>query len=127
MEKLLAILGPTASGKSALAMELAELMDAEIVTVDSAQVFRGLDVGTAKPTKEEQARLRHHLIDVIEPSSQWTAADFMRAADDVIHEIRSRGRIPILCGGTGLWYRALVHGIFRAPRSTRRSGRVSGE
>lgn len=115
MKPLLAILGPTASGKSALALEVAERLGGEIVTVDSAQIFIGLDVGTAKPTPEERARVPHHLIDVLPPTQQWTAADFARAADRVIDDARARGRPPILCGGTGLWYRALVRGIFEAP------------
>ncbi|MCK6548364.1 tRNA (adenosine(37)-N6)-dimethylallyltransferase MiaA [Myxococcota bacterium] len=112
---LWAVIGPTGSGKSDLAMALAALADAELVSVDSAQIFRGLDVGTAKPTKEEQARIRHHLIDVVEPTEQWSAADFAREADRAIDDIRARGKIPILVGGTGLWLRALVQGLFDAP------------
>jgi tRNA dimethylallyltransferase len=112
---LWAIVGPTATGKSALALELAERLGGELVSVDSAQVFRGLDVGTAKPTLAERARAPHHLIDVIEPDEQWTAAAFAAAADAAIEGARERGRTPILCGGTGLWLRALVRGIFEAP------------
>lgn len=114
-EPLFAVMGPTASGKSALAVALCQRLDGELVTVDSAQVFRGLDVGTAKPTPEERAAVPHHLIDVIEPTEQWSAAQFAAAADQVIAEVRARGRVPILCGGTGLWMRALVRGIFEAP------------
>ncbi|MBK6684450.1 MAG: tRNA (adenosine(37)-N6)-dimethylallyltransferase MiaA [Deltaproteobacteria bacterium] len=110
-----AVLGPTASGKSALAMALAEHVGGEIVSCDSAQIFVGLDLGTAKPTPAEQARVRHHLIDVLPPTEQWSAAQYAAAADQAIAEIQSRGRIPILCGGTGLWQRALVFGIFSAP------------
>lgn len=112
---LIGIVGPTGTGKSAVAMAIAEGEGGEIVSVDSAQVFRGLDVGTAKPTRDEQRRVRHHVIDVIDPDIQWSAADFARAADAAIQDIERRGRIPILCGGTGLWLRALVHGIFEAP------------
>ncbi|MGF1509520.1 MAG: tRNA (adenosine(37)-N6)-dimethylallyltransferase MiaA [Myxococcota bacterium] len=115
MDDLVAILGPTASGKSQLALALAEQLNGEIVSCDSAQVFTGLDIGTAKPTPEDQARVPHHLLDRVEPSLQWTAATFQKEADRSIREIRSRGRIPFLCGGTGLWYRALIHGIFAAP------------
>lgn len=114
-EPLFAVMGPTASGKSALAVALCQRLGGELVTVDSAQVFRGLDVGTAKPTPEERAAVPHHLIDVIEPTEQWSAAQFAAAADQVIAEVRGRGRVPILCGGTGLWMRALVRGIFEAP------------
>ncbi len=112
---LFAVMGPTASGKTALAVALAERLDAEIVSCDSAAVFRGLDVGTAKPTEGEQARVPHHLIDVIEPSEQWSAADFSAAADEVIERLWREGKNALLCGGTGLWMRALVRGIFEAP------------
>jgi tRNA dimethylallyltransferase len=112
---LIAVVGPTASGKSDLAMAIAAHLDGEIVSVDSAQVFRGLDIGTAKPTAEERRRIPHHLIDVIRPDEQWSAAEYARAADAAITEIRGRRRMPILCGGTGLWLRALVHGIVEAP------------
>jgi tRNA dimethylallyltransferase len=78
-------------------------------------VFKGLDVGTAKPTAAERARVAHHLIDVIEPSEQWSAAQFADAADAAIDDVCARGKTPIVCGGTGLWLRALVHGIFEAP------------
>jgi tRNA dimethylallyltransferase len=113
--ELLAVVGPTASGKTALSIALAEALGGEIVSVDSAVVFRGLDIGTAKPNEEERARAVHHLIDVIEPNKQWSAADYARAADAAIAEIRARKKTPILAGGTGLWLRALVHGIFDAP------------
>lgn len=112
---LYAVVGPTASGKTALAMALAEAMNGEIVSLDSAQVFRGLDVGTAKPTKEEREKVPHHLIDVIEPDQQWSAAQYARAADEVIASLRTAGKTPILCGGTGLWLRALIHGMFDVP------------
>ena len=108
-------MGPTASGKTALAVALAERLDGQIISCDSAAVFRGLDIGTAKPSPEEQARVPHHLIDVLEPSEQWSAAEFADAADAVIERLWSEGRAAILCGGTGLWMRALVRGIFRAP------------
>ncbi len=112
---LLAVMGPTGTGKTALAVALAERIGGEIVSCDSAAVFRGLDIGTAKPTPDEQAQARHHLIDVIEPDQQWSAAEFAAAADVAIADIRARGRTPILCGGTGLWMRALCRGIFAAP------------
>ena len=112
---LIAVVGPTATGKTKLALELAERLGGEIVSVDSAQVFCHLDVGTAKPTAEEQARVKHHLIDMIRPDEQWSAADFQKAAERSIADVRARGKVPILCGGTGLWLRALTHGLFEAP------------
>lgn len=96
-------------------MAVAAQIDGEIVSCDSAQIFVGLDVGTAKPSAEERARIPHHLLDQIPPTGQWTAAEFARRADQAVAEIRSRGRRPILCGGTGLWYRAWLRGIFEAP------------
>lgn len=112
---LYAVMGPTAAGKTALAIALAERLDGEIISCDSAAVFRGLNVGTAKPTADEQARVAHHLIDVISPATQWSAAEFADAADDVISRLHRAEKGAILCGGTGLWMRALVRGIFRAP------------
>lgn len=115
MDDLLAIVGPTAAGKTDLAIDLARLVDGEIVSVDSAQIFVGLDIGTAKPPPSVLATTRHHVVDVVPPDVQWSAADYVRAADAAIADIRARGKTPILCGGTGLWMRALVNGIFEAP------------
>jgi len=115
MTHLFAIVGPTASGKTALAIAVAERIDAEIVSVDSAQIFRGLDIGTAKPSAAELAQVPHHLVDVADPNTQWTAATFRDAADAAIADIVARGRKVLLCGGTGLWLRALVRGVFEAP------------
>lgn len=113
---LLGVFGPTASGKSELAMALCEVHGGELVTVDSAQIFEGLDIGTATPSAEEQARIPHHLINCSPPDASWSAARFQAEADRVIHDIWARGKLPILCGGTGLWLRALLHGVFEAPR-----------
>lgn len=113
--RLPAILGATGTGKTGLAVALAQRVGGEIVSCDSAQIYRGLDVGTASPTPEERAAAPHHLVDVLEPEARWSAADFAAAADAAIADIRARGRIPILVGGNGLWYRALVKGIFEAP------------
>lgn len=112
---LLAVVGATGTGKTALAVEIAERVGGEIVSCDSAQIYRGLDVGTASPSAAERARAPHHLIDVLDPVEQWSAAEFAQAADRTIEAIRGRGRAPILVGGNGLWYRALVRGIFVAP------------
>ncbi len=107
-QKLISVAGPTASGKSDLALHLAERFDGEIVSFDSMQIYRGMDIGTAKPTKEELLRVPHHMIDVAEPTENFSVADFTSKANDIIAEIRSRGKTPILCGGTGLYLDSLL-------------------
>lgn len=115
MIRLLVIAGPTASGKTALAVALARRLGGEIVNADSQQVYRGLDVGTAKPTAGERALARHHLLDVIEPGEGMDAARFAALADAAIADIAARGRLPIVAGGSGLYLRALLHGVVAAP------------
>ncbi len=110
-----ALLGPTASGKSGLAMQLAARLPIEIVSVDSGQVYRGMDIGTAKPSGEERARVPHHLIDVVAPTERYSAGQFRDEAIATVHQIVARGRIPLLVGGTMLYYRALAHGIDPLP------------
>jgi tRNA dimethylallyltransferase len=117
-QKIVIICGPTASGKSALALQLAHVLDAEIVNADSMQVYRGLDIGTAKPTLTQQMEIRHHLIDIIEPDQPFSAADFAIAADAAIRDIVSRGKRVIVVGGTGLYIRALIHGLVDSPGGT---------
>ena len=112
---LLVLAGPTAVGKSALAVGLAERLGGEIVSVDSMQVYRGLDIGTAKPSAEQRARVPHHLIDVVEVSQPFDAARFAQLAVEAVAGIRARGRVPILCGGTGLYFKALFEGLGEAP------------
>lgn len=102
-DKIIAIAGPTASGKSALALELCKRLNGELVSFDSMQIYRGLDIGTAKPSKAEQAEVRHHLIDICDPSESFSAADFAKCAHEAIADIRSRGKRAVLCGGTGLY------------------------
>lgn len=109
--------GPTASGKSAVANLLAEQLNGEIISVDSMQVYRGLDIGTAKPTPEERARQPHHLIDVVDLTESFDAARFVALAGRAVAEIQSRGRIPIFCGGTGLYFKAWLEGLGDAPPS----------
>jgi tRNA dimethylallyltransferase len=109
------LMGPTASGKSALAMTLAKEFDGEIVSVDSAQVYRGMDVGTAKPSAELRARVPHHLIDVADPGQPYSAARFCDDAHALIGQIRRRGRVPLLAGGTMLYFRALQSGLSELP------------
>jgi tRNA dimethylallyltransferase len=113
----LAIVGPTAGGKSAVALALAERVGGEIVSVDSMQVYRGLDLGTAKPTAEEQRRIRHHLVDVAELTDNFDAARFLALADAAEQDIRARGKVPIYCGGTGLYLKVLMEGLGEAPPS----------
>lgn len=113
--RIVVIAGPTASGKTALAVALAERLGGEVVSADSQQLYRGLDVGTAKPTPEERRAVPHHLLDVVEPGEGWDAARFVRAADEAIAGILGRGRVPLVVGGTGLYLRALLHGVVQAP------------
>ena len=109
------IVGSTASGKERLALECAALMDAEIISVDSMKVYRGLDVATAKAGREERERVRHHCLDLIEPTETFSASDFVAAASAAIDDIVSRGKIPILSGGTAFYYKALLEGLFEGP------------
>jgi len=113
--KLLIICGPTASGKSELAIRLARELDGEIINADSMQVYRGMDIGTAKPCLEERQGITHHLIDVSEPNQLFSAADFADAADKAIRDITSRGKRAIVAGGTGLYIRSLLHGLVDSP------------
>lgn len=108
--RLVAVVGPTASGKSALALALAEQMNGEIVSCDSMQVYRRMDIGTAKPSAQEQRAVRHHLIDVVEPSVTFSCADYVTLATEAILDCERRGKLPILCGGTGLYLDALLRG-----------------
>src|ERR1700744_4951946 len=109
--------GPTAVGKSALALALAERLRGEIISVDSMQVYRGMDIGTAKPDAEEQKRVRHHLIDIADLSESFDAARFVKSAHAAGADIRSRGLRPIFCGGTGLYFKAFLEGLGDAPAS----------
>jgi tRNA dimethylallyltransferase len=109
------LLGPTGSGKTALSLALAESFNGEIVSCDSVAVYRGMELGTAKPTLEERARIPHHLIDVAEPDKPYTAGAYMKAARAALHEIAARGKLPIVTGGTGLYLRALTEGLFAGP------------
>ena len=113
--RLIAIVGPTASGKSALALALAALTPAEIVSCDSVQVYRGLDVGSAKATPSERARVPHHLLDLAPPDGDFSAAEYARLARHAIDEVSGRGRLPLVVGGTGLYFRALFRGLFEGP------------
>jgi tRNA dimethylallyltransferase len=113
---LVVILGPTASGKTSLSLHLAERLQGEIVSCDSVAVYREFEIGTAKPSRAERQRVPHHLIDVAAPAEVVTAGDYSRQARQVLRDIASRGRLPIVVGGSGLYLRALLEGLFAGPQ-----------
>jgi tRNA dimethylallyltransferase len=110
----LLLAGPTAAGKSAIALLVAERLGGEIVSVDSMQVYRGLDIGTAKPSPADRARVPHHVIDVVELTESFDVVRFVQLAHRAVADIQRRGRVPILCGGTGLYFKAFLHGVGEA-------------
>ena len=112
---LVAVVGPTATGKSALAMSLAEIFGGEIISCDSTAVYRGVDIGTDKVSSEDRRGIPHHVIDIVDPTETYSAAAYARAASEAVRSTLERGRLPILAGGTGLYYRALVRGMFPGP------------
>lgn len=109
--RIVAITGATASGKSALSMELAKRFQGEIVCMDSMQIYRGMDIGTAKPSSEDRQQIPHHMLDVVSPAENYTVADYADRASQVIRQILERGKLPLLVGGTGLYLKALMHGL----------------
>ncbi len=114
-DRLLSVVGPTATGKTDLAIAIAERVNGEIVSADSVQIYRGFDIGSGKPTPAERARARHHLIDALDPLELVDAASFAKLAEKALADIRARGKVPILCGGTFFWVRSLVLGLVDAP------------
>ena len=117
MLKPIALVGPTASGKTATAMTIAERIPLEIISIDSALVYRGMDIGTAKPSAQERKKVAHHLIDIREPTQTYNAADFINDAEQLITDIQSRGKLPLLVGGTMLYLKALQDGIDDLPKT----------
>jgi tRNA dimethylallyltransferase len=113
---LVVILGPTASGKSALSLALAERFEGEIVNCDSVAMYREFEIGTAKPRPEERSRAPHHLLDAVDPTAYMTAGEYARRARQVLDDVKARGRLPIVVGGTGLYLRALLEGLFPGPQ-----------
>ena len=123
---LVGIVGPTGSGKSALALRLAEIFDGEVVGCDALQVYRGADIGTGKLTVPERRQVPHHLLDVADPSSEFSAASYIRLAAPIVEGIDRRGKLPLVVGGTGLYLRALVRGLFDGPgRDPKLRGRLA--
>lgn len=114
----IAILGPTAVGKSSFAVELAKVLKGEILCMDSTTVYKGLDIGSSKPTKEQKAQVQHHLLDVITPDEPFSAGHFVRLADKTIGEVIAKGRVPIIVGGTYFYLKALQHGMYVTPPVT---------
>ena len=112
---LLVIVGPTAAGKSALAIALASRWNGETINCDSVQIYRGFDIGTGKVPPADRKGILHHLLDIADPSQTFTAGDYRREATRVLHKVRERGRLPIVVGGTGLYLRALLLGLFEGP------------
>src|SRR5690606_15613845 len=112
---VICLAGPTAAGKSAATLALAERWPVEVIVMDSATLYRGMDIGTAKPSKAEQARMPHHLLDIRDPAESYSAAEFQRDAHQLIDQIRTRGNVPLLCGGTMLYYKALREGLSALP------------
>ncbi|MDE1176422.1 MAG: tRNA (adenosine(37)-N6)-dimethylallyltransferase MiaA [Edaphobacter sp.] len=117
LRPLIVVAGPTASGKTSLSIRLAQAFSGEIISCDSVAVYRGMEIGSAKPTPEERRLAPHHLIDVAWPSEQVTAGDYSRMAREALDGISGRGRLPIVAGGTGLYLRALIDGLFPAPKA----------
>jgi tRNA dimethylallyltransferase len=117
LKELLCVVGPTASGKSALALRLAESRQGEIISADSMQIYRGFDIGTGKPTRSERELVPHHLVDVADPLESWDAARWAEEAARCVEDVQARGRLPIVCGGSFLWVRALLYGLAEAPRA----------
>src|ERR671910_415976 len=115
MKPLIAILGPTATGKSALGIAIAERFNGEIINCDSTAMYRGFDIGTDKVPFEQRRGIPHHLIDIADPTDEYTAAQFARDAAAVIDDLHAKGKLPILVGGTGFYYRALTRGLFPGP------------
>jgi tRNA dimethylallyltransferase len=115
---ILAVVGPTATGKTALAVELAERLGGEIVGGDSVQIYTRFDIGSGKPTADEMARAPHHLVGIVDPLAHIDAASWAERADAVIADVRARGRVPIVCGGTFLWVKALLYGLAEAPAAS---------
>ena len=117
-QRIIAIAGPTAVGKTALSIALAKALDGEIISCDSMQIYRGMDIGTAKPTKAEMAEVPHHMIDVADPQDNYSCADYAKEASEILADIQARGKTPIFCGGTGLYLESVLYeGAYTSPEA----------
>lgn len=113
--RILVIVGPTAVGKTGVSILLAERLGTEIISADSMQIYRGMDIGTAKPSPEDMARVKHHMIDIVEPSKRFSAGEYLEMVKEIIGALHEQGKVPLIVGGTGLYIKALTRGIFEAP------------
>ena len=116
-EKILTIVGPTASGKTSLAIDLAKKINGEVISLDSRQIYKGMCIGTAQPTREERSGVKHHLIGCFQPSKYISSGKYFSMVKDKISEIKKQNKKPIICGGSGLYYRAIQKGIFKGSKS----------
>lgn len=114
-KRILILTGPTCVGKTGISLLIAEYLDTEIISADSMQIYRGMDIGTAKPSNDERRRVKHHIIDIVEPSERYSAGRFIDDVTPIIKSLHSKGKIPLVVGGTGLYIRAMTRGIFEAP------------
>jgi len=112
MDRIICVVGPTASGKTKLAVQLAKLYGGEVVSCDSMQIYKHMDIGTAKPTKEEMEGVHHHLLDMVEPGEDFSAGKYVQLADSCVQDILSRGRTAVIAGGTGLYVDSLIYGYY---------------
>jgi tRNA dimethylallyltransferase len=119
MKKVIILLGPTGVGKTGASLFLARALDTEIISADSMQIYRHMDIGTAKPSREELAAVRHHMIDIIEPTESYSAGKYIEAIVPLIEDLHRRGKIPVVTGGTGLYIKAITRGIFNGPAADR--------
>ncbi len=115
MKQVIILLGPTGVGKTGASILLAKALDTEIISADSMQIYRGMDIGTAKPSREERSGVRHHMIDIVDPTEPYSAGQYIRTITPIIEDLQARGNVPIIVGGTGLYIKAVTRGIFSGP------------